>query len=425
MSRGNPYGKDSFPAHEVERRVMLALTHGAGPSIAVAQPEPLKAAVASALREVKRRKAWLTHRRPEPWAAILVSDNTRVFYGRSPGQVEDRYLANVFGFFRAALEEHLPFTLVNDWNLTPDDLSKFQVLVLPSAACLDDRQCEAVRGFVANGGGLVASLDTALCDEYGTPRREAALGDVLGVTHRGTADPSVPAGRLDENFARTLPPDYWSKRKGVWDFRRDGDSFLKTDRLVQLIGDGPVVFKGPVTRVAPGPGARSVGSVLRRDDATATPLPAVVAHRCGKGAVVYLAAGFDAAYYSASYPYHRLVLAGAIRSVASAPPPVEVTAPMCVHAVTLRQAKDGERLLVHLFNDVSTTAGHGLPGEEVPLREETLPIHDITVRFRGYAIRRVHLQPDGKDLEPLRIDGRAEVTVPKLAVHAVVVAELG
>ncbi|HEV3385919.1 MAG TPA: hypothetical protein VG097_13965, partial [Gemmata sp.] len=103
MSRGNPYGKDSFPAHEVERRVLLALTHGAGPSIAYAQPEQLKPGIAHAMREVKKRKPWLTHKSPEPWAAILVSDNTRVFYGRSAGQVEDRYLSNVFGFFRTAL----------------------------------------------------------------------------------------------------------------------------------------------------------------------------------------------------------------------------------------------------------------------------------------------------------------------------------
>jgi hypothetical protein len=98
---------------------------------------------------------------------------------------------------------------------------------------------------------------------------------------------------------------------------------------------------------------------------------------------------------------------------------------MCVHAVTMRQQKGGERLLVHLFNDVSTTAGHGHPAEEVPLREETLPVHDIEVTFRGYAIRRVHLEPDGKPLEPVRTDGGVAVTVPKLTVHAIVVAELG
>ena len=38
LSHGNPYGKDSFPPQEIMRRMMLALTYGAGPSIAVVQP---------------------------------------------------------------------------------------------------------------------------------------------------------------------------------------------------------------------------------------------------------------------------------------------------------------------------------------------------------------------------------------------------
>src|SRR5208337_2580054 len=60
MTHGNPYGKDSFPPHEVERRMMLALTYGAAPSIAVAQPANLQQELYDCLDEVRRRKPWLT-----------------------------------------------------------------------------------------------------------------------------------------------------------------------------------------------------------------------------------------------------------------------------------------------------------------------------------------------------------------------------
>ena len=40
-----------------------------------------------------------------------------------------------------------------------------------------------------------------------------------------------------------------------------------------------------------------------------------------------------------------------------------------------------ERLVVHLFSDLNTTAHHALPGDDVPLREEVVPIHDIQVTF--------------------------------------------
>jgi hypothetical protein len=91
LSHGNPYGKDSFPPHEIMRRMMLALTYGAAPSIAVAQPPNLQHELYYCLDEVQRRKPWLTHKSPEPWGALVMSDNTRNFYGRSAGLVEERY----------------------------------------------------------------------------------------------------------------------------------------------------------------------------------------------------------------------------------------------------------------------------------------------------------------------------------------------
>ncbi len=97
---------------------------------------------------------------------------------------------------------------------------------------------------------------------------------------------------------------------------------------------------------------------------------------------------------------------------------------MCVHAVAMRQQKNGERLVVHLYNDVNTTAFHALPNEDVPLREETLPIHDIKITFTGYRIAKVHLEPEGTRLKMKRTGRGTEVTVPKLRIHSMVVAEL-
>jgi len=34
-------------------------------------------------------------------------------------------------------------------------------------------------------------------------------------------------------------------------------------------------------------------------------------------------------------------------------------------------------LIVHLCSDLNTTAFHALPGDDVPLREEVVPIHGI------------------------------------------------
>src|SRR5581483_5931763 len=100
--------------------------------------------------------------------------------------------------------------------------------------------------------------------------------------------------------------------------------------------------------------------------------------------------------------------------------------PMCVHSTVMRQAKGGaERLIVHLFSDLNTTAHHALPADDVPLREEVVPIHDIRVTFdAGYRLRKVRQEPEGKDLEMKRADGGVSVTVARLDVHTMVVAEL-
>ncbi len=384
LSHGNPYGKDSFPPQEILRRMMLTLTYGASPSIAVGQPPNLQQELYACLDEVQRRAPWLTHKRPEPWAALVMSDNTRNFYGRSAGLVEERYMANVFGTFRAAVEEHLPVAVVNDWNLNPDDLARYQVLILPNTACLDERQVAAIERFVREGGGLVASLDTSLFDEFGDPRDNFALAGVLGADYRGLATASdSPREGLDVNFAKSIGPDYWEKRKNVFDFQQDPGSLLNQGRMKTYVGEQSVTFKGPAVRVAPRDGVEVLGTLKVKSAADAETLPGVMSHVYGKGRVVYFAAGLDAAYYLYAYPYQRLALKHAITWAASGPPPVAVKAPMCVHANLMRQTTDRERLVLHLFNDLNTTAFHALPDEDVPLREEVVPIHDIRVTFHS------------------------------------------
>jgi hypothetical protein len=426
LSHGNPYGKDSFPPAEIERRMMLALTYGACTSIAVAQPPRLQEELYRCMDEVQKRKPWLTHKHPEPWAALLMSDNTRTFYGRSPGKVEERYMSHVFGTFRAMVEEHLPVAVINDWNLNSTDLARYKVLILPNAACLDDSQVAAVEQYVKNGGGLVASLDTSLFDEFGEPRKSFALAPVLGVEYRGLPDATPRAAKedIDVNFALSIGPDYWEKRKDVFDFKQDAASILNQAKMKTYVGGEPVTFKGPAVRVAvKDPNAKTLGTI--RPKGSTSDIPAVVASACGKGRVVYFAAGLDAAYYSYAYPYQRLCLKNAIEWAANDRPPVAVEAPMCVHSTVMRQTKDGERLIVHLFNDLNTTAHHALPIDDVPLREETVPIHDIAIKFDPrYRIKRVHLEPGGKELKVLKTPAGIHVLVPRLDVHSMVVTEL-
>ena len=203
LSHGNPYGKDSFPPQEILRRMLLTLTYGAAPSIAVGQPANLQQELYACLDEVKRRKPWMSHKTPEPWAALVLSDNTRNFYGRDPGRVEERYMAAVFGAFRAAVEEHRVLTVINDWNLNPDDLAPYKVLILANTACLDDAQADAVAQFVERAAGWSPASMPRCSTSSATPGPTSPWRDVLGVEHRGTIAATAP-GR-PRRSTRTSP----------------------------------------------------------------------------------------------------------------------------------------------------------------------------------------------------------------------------
>ena len=99
---------------------------------------------------------------------------------------------------------------------------------------------------------------------------------------------------------------------------------------------------------------------------------------------------------------------------------------MCVHASVFRQRQaKQERLLIHLYNDVNTTAFHALPVDDVPLREEVLPIHSIGVKLSNeYRIKRVHQEPEGTEISFKTVRGSTELTVPRIEIHSVIVVEL-
>ena len=120
--------------------------------------------------------------------------------------------------------------VINDWNLNDDDLARYKVLILPNTACLDDGADggrRAVRRRQA--AGWWRSLDASLFDEFGDAARQLRPGRGVGRRLSRAARPVGDARRsktLDVNFAQSIGPDYWEKRKNVFDFKQDTQSFF-------------------------------------------------------------------------------------------------------------------------------------------------------------------------------------------------------
>ncbi len=164
--------------------------------------------------------------------------------------MRSRWIPHVVGAFRAATEEHLPLTLLNDWDLDADELSRYAVLVLPNAAALSDAQAEAVRQYVRKGGGLVATGETSLCDELGRPRGDFALADLFGVSYQGRPKAPLQRPMLDANFAVALDESYWKQRAGVATLTWTDHPLMRDDRLNRLVPHKSVHFRGPLVAVS-------------------------------------------------------------------------------------------------------------------------------------------------------------------------------
>jgi hypothetical protein len=272
----------------------------------------------------------------------------------------------------------------------------------------------------------VATGETSLCDGLGRPRGDFALADVFGVSYQGRPRAPLERPKLDPNFAVALDAGYWKQRGGVATLTWTDHLLVRDERLARLVPRKSVTFRGPLVAVSEPKDPAEVAVRLRPEGSTGEPLPAALLRRFGDGKVAYFPACVDAALWSYAYPYQRRLLARALEWTAREPAPVSVTAPLCVQATCFVQAdKEGRRLIVHLFNGLNTAANHGLPATDVPLREETVPIHGIEVRFTKDAPKTFHVEPGNREAKARRDGGATVVELPPLEIHQMLVGESG
>ena len=110
-------------------------------------------------------------------------------------------------FEQVLIQCKIPFDIIYDENLK--DLSKYSVLILANQECLADNQLELIREFVRQGGGLVATENSSLYDDWSRRRGTFGLKDLFGL--------EMPAGLTDSYHARELgsTPDYEQQKAGV------------------------------------------------------------------------------------------------------------------------------------------------------------------------------------------------------------------
>jgi putative glycosyl hydrolase-like family 6 (GHL6) protein len=375
--------------------------------------------------------AFLVDRRPVATVGVVWTQRNTDFYGREAA--EERTALPQRGVRDALIRARIPSLPVHADHVERDAAAHgLALLILPNVSALSDAQCAAIRRFVERGGGLLATGESSLYDEWGERRDDFALADLFGAratgAHHGAsgaADPSWEAWAA-HTYLRLSP----ELRAGVDGPQVGGEPALAGERHPALRGFDEtdiLSFGGRLEAVRPAEGMETPLAYVppfpifppetawMRQPATA--LPALVLNARGAGGrVAYLPADIDRCFGRDNLPDHADLLANLVRWAAGDRIPLQIDGPGLIDPHLYRQ---GDRLVLHLVN--LTSAGTW----RAPIHE-LIPVGPLRVRVQlpeGSRPRTARLLVGGGEVPVEAADGWAAIEVASVTDHEVIVIE--
>ncbi|HEX3729316.1 MAG TPA: alpha-amylase family protein, partial [Opitutaceae bacterium] len=330
-------------------------------------------------------EAYLVRRRPVASVGIVWSQRSSDFFGRDDWQ--NQASAPADGFMQALVRARIP-TLPVHLDDLEREAPQLKLLVLPNIGAMTEAQAASIRRFVQSGGGLLATGQTSLCDEWGDPRADFALADLFGA-HL----PANAAVRAEATRRRWAEEESHTYLRLVPELRRlvdgphiPGEPLATGPRHPALRGFDQtdiLAFGGTVEDLQLDPGAKVLATFIPpypvsppEDDWMRTPrtnIPALIVNeQPGRGRVAYLPADLDRRYDRNLLPDHGDLLANLARWAAREDMPLKVEGPGLVDCNLYRQPG---RAILHLVN--LTNAGTW----RAPV-DELIPVGPLRVAVR-------------------------------------------
>ena len=259
--------------------------------------------------EIERRESVLHGAQPFRYAALYVSQKTReldeILNRTKPptkaclpdsnvNPSDSDLLAAWMGAFKALTEAHIPVEIVDDRPESFATLSQYQVVFLSNILTLSAEEIAALREYVANGGGLIATGATSLYDDQGNHLPNFALADLFGVDFVKRGDFTFPYLQFhDSPFTSDLPRRPLPHYMAMWEVcANNPDVQVAATRRNPLIETSGETY---YHNNQPPPDAD-------------TGEPVIVYRRYGRGRVIYCAALPESNYARLGHePYRRLI----------------------------------------------------------------------------------------------------------------------
>ena len=338
----------------------------------------------------------LRDREPAARVGLVYSQQTAHFYR---GGATDA----VNGMYHALVEARVPFEMVHEGKL--EGLDRFKLLVLPNVAALSDAQCAALSAFARSGGSLVATFETSLYDEWGSPRRDFGLAAALGIRSRGKV-----LGPLRNSYLAFQGKP--GARHPILAGFDDAAYTVNCIRAVDTEAAGAAA-DAPITLV-PGYPDLPMEYVYERVPRGRIPQVFLREGPAG-GRTVYFPMDLDRTFWEIMLEDHGRLLANAVRWAMNEEQPAAVTGPGLLDVTVWRQP---DAAIVHLVNFTNPMMLKG------PIRE-LVPVGPQRVRVRvPRKATAVRLLVRGGTVDFENRDGAAEFTVPSVLDHEVAVVEI-
>jgi hypothetical protein len=337
---------------------------------------------------------------------LVYSQQSARFYGgpRARAKVEDHLL----GWYQALIEARIPFEMVHDRLFDARHLDRIKTLILPNIAALSDVQCRQIREFVERGGGLVATYETSLYDEWGTRRQNLGLADLFGVSFRAKVE-----GPMRNAYLHLESNPHTRKRHPLLDGLEDAPRIIHGTSRLELTPRR--AFPNPPLTFIPSYPDLPMEMVYPR--VAETGVPEVYLSEIGAGRVVYFPWDIDRTFWEVLSVDHSFLLRNAVRWVTNGDPPVQVTGAGVLDVSVWRQPRS---ITVHLVNLTNPMMMKGPFRELIAVGEQ-----QVVVKLPGGTrARRVQLLREGRAL-PVSLDGeRLSLKIPSIRDHEIVAIDL-
>jgi hypothetical protein len=376
----------------------------------------------------KKNEEFLINRNPVATVGVVWSQQNMDFYGREESDlmVDQPWR----GITQALIRSRIPYIPVHADHVDRD-AGRLSLLILPNLGVMTDDQIASVRRFVNSGGGLIATGQSSLYNEWGDRRSDYGLGDIFGVhtdekhqTDSGTSFRRT-TGETNHTYLRLTPemrrnvdgpqtglePEVRGKRHSVLKGFEETDiiSFggmlesLKTDQGTEVL----LTFIPPFPIYPP-------ETAWMREPKTDIPGLIINTSKGSGGNVAFMPADIDRQFGRYNLPDHGNLLSNLVRWASKNNIPLNVECPGLLDCNIYSQPG---RLILHITNLTSAGTWRQPVDEYIPVG----PVKVDVRMFEEIKAKSLNLLVSDKKTSATVENGWLHFSINSITDHEVVV----